>query len=114
MVLIKQQVGVNITNIDSTPMILSPGMKGKGKTLHVTPGSAWEAIPLQWLGMRGNFHTMPLHGRQFLYNLLQCNLDGGGGGGGGGGGVIRFKGTYPNCFLNWFKAQRSWQHEASC
>ena len=76
MALIKQQVGANITNIDSTPMILSPGMRGKGKTLHLTPGSTWEAIPLQWLRMGGNSHTMPLHGRQFLYNLLPYNLDG--------------------------------------
>ena len=68
MALIKQQVGANITNIDSTPMILSPGMRGKGKTLHLTPGSKWEAIPLQWLCMGGNSLTMASHGRQFPYN----------------------------------------------
>ena len=98
MVLIRQQVGANITNIDSTPMILSPGMRGKGKTLHVTPGSIWEAIPLQWLGMGGNSRTMPLHGRQFLYNLLRYNLDVGVGVGGGGGGVSDLKVHTPTAF----------------
>ena len=75
-----------------------------------------------WLYMGGNFLTMAWHGRQFPYNastweaipIQSPPVQFRGWGGGGREGGIRLKGTYPNCFLNWFKAQRSWQHEASC